>query len=143
MLDAPLAPLARTCGPRELLRLKGDYLIPCVYHFYKDPPQLVSGHGCVLVDHEGREYLDCFSGVTVMSAGHCNPEITGPAAEQIRTLQHTTSIYLTEPVLRPLRAVVPPRRLGGLDLSPLLALLLLQLVRYTIVYAVTGPPAAL
>ncbi len=49
---------------------------------------------------------------------------------------------LTEPVLRPLRALVPPRRLGGLDLSPILALLLLQLVRYTIIYSVTGAPVA-
>lgn len=100
MLDAPLAPLARTCGPRELLRLKGDYLIPCVYHFYKDPPQIVEGHDCTLIDDQGREYIDCFSGVTVMSAGHCNRAIIEPAIRQCRKLQHTTSIYLTEPVLR-------------------------------------------
>jgi 4-aminobutyrate aminotransferase-like enzyme len=87
-------------GPGELLRLKAEYLVPCVYHFYKDPPQIVGGHGCTLVDHNGREYLDCYSGVTVMSAGHCTSEIIEPAIEQIRTLQHTTSIYLTEPVLR-------------------------------------------
>ena len=87
-------------GPGELLRLKAEYLIPCVYHFYKRPPQIVAGRGCTLTDHEGNEYLDCFSGVTVMSAGHCNPEIIEPAIEQARTLQHTTSIYLTEPVLR-------------------------------------------
>jgi acetylornithine/succinyldiaminopimelate/putrescine aminotransferase len=53
-----------------------------------------------MIGHDGRRYLDCFAGVTVMSAGHCNPEIIEPAIEQIRTLQHTTSIYLTEPVLR-------------------------------------------
>jgi len=35
-----------------------------------------------------------------MSAGHCNPEIIEPAIQQIRTLQHTTTIYLTEPILR-------------------------------------------
>lgn len=87
-------------GPAELLRLKREYLIPCVYHFYKDPPQIVGGQGSYLIDHTGRRYLDCFSGVTVMSAGHCNAEIIEPAIEQIRRLQHTTSIYLTEPVLR-------------------------------------------
>jgi 4-aminobutyrate aminotransferase/4-aminobutyrate aminotransferase/(S)-3-amino-2-methylpropionate transaminase len=87
-------------GPDELLRLKREYLLPCVYHFYKDPPQIVAGRGCRLIDHAGHEYIDCYSGVTVMSAGHCNPEIIEPAIEQIRTLQHTTSIYLTEPVLR-------------------------------------------
>lgn len=47
---------------------------------------------------------------------------------------------LTEPVFRPLRRLVPPRKLGGIDISPILALLLLQLVRYTIVYAVVGAP---
>src|SRR5258708_20903611 len=35
-----------------------------------------------------------------MSAGPCNPAIIEPAIAQIRRLQHTTSIYLTEPVLR-------------------------------------------
>lgn len=87
-------------GPEELLRLKAHYLIPCVYHFYKKPPQIVAGSGSYLFDHEGRKYLDCVTGVTVMSAGHANPEIIEPAIEQIRTLQHTTSVFLTEPVLR-------------------------------------------
>lgn len=86
--------------PEELLRLKSEYLIPCVYHFYQRPPHLVAGEGCWLIDEQARRYLDCYSGVTVMSAGHCNPAIIEPAIEQIRTLQHTTSIYLTEPVLR-------------------------------------------
>jgi 4-aminobutyrate aminotransferase/4-aminobutyrate aminotransferase/(S)-3-amino-2-methylpropionate transaminase len=98
-------------GPDELLRLKREYLLPCVYHFYKDPPQIVVGDGCYVIDHAGRRYLDCYSGVTVMSAGHCVEEIIEPAIAQIRTLQHTTSIYLTEPVLRlaeALATVTPP-----------------------------------
>jgi YggT family protein len=37
---------------------------------------------------------------------------------------------LTEPVLKPLRTLVPPARLGGLDISPILAIVLIQLVRY-------------
>jgi 4-aminobutyrate aminotransferase-like enzyme len=35
-----------------------------------------------------------------MNAGHCNPEVIEPVIDQIRTLQHTTTIYLTEPQLR-------------------------------------------
>ena len=102
---------AAPAGPDELLRLKREYLVPCVYHFYKDPPQIVAGEGCYLIDHTGRRYLDCYSGVTVMSAGHCVEEIVEPAIAQIRRLQHTTSIYLTEPVLRlaeALATVTPP-----------------------------------
>lgn len=85
---------------QELLALKGEYLLPCVYHFYKDPPVLVRGEDCYLFDDRGERYLDCLSGVAVMNAGHCNPDITGPAIEQILTLQHTTTIYLTEPILQ-------------------------------------------
>lgn len=38
-------------------------------------------------------------------------------------------VRVTEPVLGPLRALVPPRRLGGIDVSPLIAILLVQLIR--------------
>jgi YggT family protein len=39
---------------------------------------------------------------------------------------------LTEPVLFPLRRLVPPRVLGGLDVSPVLAILLLQWVLWVL-----------
>jgi 4-aminobutyrate aminotransferase-like enzyme len=84
---------------------KREFLVPCVYHFYSDPPVLARGEGPFLFDTEGRRYLDCFSGVTVMNAGHSNPAILDPAIEQLRRLQHTTSVYLTEPVLDLARAV--------------------------------------
>jgi YggT family protein len=38
----------------------------------------------------------------------------------------------TEPVLAPLRHLVRPQALGGLDLSPLLAIVLVQLIRYAL-----------
>jgi YggT family protein len=37
-------------------------------------------------------------------------------------------VAVTEPVLRPLRRLVPPHRLGGIDLSPLFAMLLVEFV---------------
>lgn len=44
---------------------------------------------------------------------------------QIPSLYQITVIfyYLTEPVLRPLRRFVPPYKLGGIDISPILAIL--------------------
>jgi len=83
----------------QLIADKRRYLVPCVYHFYQRPPVLVRGEGAYLFDASGRRYLDCYSGVSVVSAGHCNPEILEPAIEQMRRLQHTTTIYLTEPML--------------------------------------------
>jgi 4-aminobutyrate aminotransferase len=40
-----------------------------------------------------------------MNAGHSNPAIIEPAVEQLRQLAHTTSVYLTEPVLELARAI--------------------------------------
>jgi len=39
----------------------------------------------------------------------------------------------TEPVLEPLRRLVPPERVGGIDLSPLLAMLAIIFVRIFLV----------
>ena len=39
-------------------------------------------------------------------------------------------ILATEPVLKPLRAVVPPAKLGGIDVTPILAIVVIQIVRY-------------
>jgi 4-aminobutyrate aminotransferase/4-aminobutyrate aminotransferase/(S)-3-amino-2-methylpropionate transaminase len=97
--------------PQRLLAAKREYLVPCVYHFYQRPPAIVRGEGAFLFDSEGRRYLDCYSGVSVTSAGHCNPEITEAAIAQLRLLQHTTTIYLTEPILdlaRALAEIAPP-----------------------------------
>src|SRR5579864_3159736 len=83
----------------QLLAKKREFLVPCVYHFYQRPPVLVRGEGVYLFDAEDRRYLDCYSGVTVMNAGHSNPEILEAAIDQLRSLQHTTTIYLTEPMV--------------------------------------------
>jgi 4-aminobutyrate aminotransferase-like enzyme len=90
---------------QQLLAAKRDFLVPCVYHFYQRPPVLVRGEGQYLFDVDGRRYLDCYSGVSVMNAGHSNPEILEAAIDQMRRLQHTTTIYLTEPMLDLARAI--------------------------------------
>jgi 4-aminobutyrate aminotransferase-like enzyme len=95
----------------RLLALKRDFLVPSVYHFYRRPPVLVRGEGAHLFDADGRRYLDCYSGVSVVNAGHCNPEVTAAAVEQMGRLQHTTTVYLTEPMLelaRALAELAPP-----------------------------------
>jgi 4-aminobutyrate aminotransferase len=49
-----------------------------------------------LYDHTGKEYLDCFAGISVINCGHCNPEITSKICTQVQSLQHVCNVYLTE-----------------------------------------------
>jgi len=86
-------------GPQAILAKKQQYLIPCSYHFYRDPPQIVRGQGIYVYDSTGRRYMDLYSGVSVHALGHCHPEMVEAICRQVRTLQHTSTIYLTEPIV--------------------------------------------
>jgi YggT family protein len=52
-----------------------------------------------------------------------------PASTIVRTLEKVV-FALTEPVLAPLRRIIPPLRLGGMamDLSPMIVILLLAVL---------------
>jgi 4-aminobutyrate aminotransferase-like enzyme len=86
-------------GPQAILAKKQQYLIPCSYHFYRDPPQIVRGQGIYVFDSGGRRYMDLYSGVSVHALGHCHPEMVEAICRQVGTLQHTSTIYLTEPMV--------------------------------------------
>ncbi len=86
-------------GPEEIIRKKNKFLIPCLYHFYNEPMQIVRGEGQYVFDHCEKQYLDFYGGVSVLSAGHCHPEIVEKISAQVKTLQHTTTIYLTQPIV--------------------------------------------
>lgn len=83
-------------GSEAILEKKKKYIMPCLAHFYKKPREFVKGEMQYLYDSEGRKYLDCFAGVSVINCGHCNPEISSKVAKQVQTLQHVCNIYLTE-----------------------------------------------
>lgn len=83
-------------GPNAIIAKKQAYIMPCLGHFYERPPQFVQGKMQYLYDHQGKKYLDCFAGVSVINCGHCNPEITAKICQQVNTLQHVCNIYLTE-----------------------------------------------
>jgi 4-aminobutyrate aminotransferase len=55
--------------------------------------------GAVVTDEEGREYLDCFAGISVVNAGHNNPQVVAAAKAQMDKLVHCASyIYHARPV---------------------------------------------
>lgn len=56
-------------------------------------------HGAQVWDESGREYLDCFSGISVVNAGHNHPRVIAAAKAQIEKLVHCASyIYHARPV---------------------------------------------
>src|SRR5579883_1351863 len=55
--------------------------------------------GATVTDVNGREYLDCFAGISVVNAGHGNPQVVAAAKAQIEKLIHASSyLYHVQPV---------------------------------------------
>jgi len=78
-----------------LLAKRAKYLNPGIFHYYPgDPLMIVEGHRQYLFDETGRRYLDGFAGIVTVSVGHSHPKVIGAAIEQLKLLQHTTTIYL-------------------------------------------------
>ncbi len=86
-------------GPEAIVAKRKQYGYPCTANFYKNPPQIVGGKMHKLYDHEGKSYVDFFTGVSVVACGHCNEAITSKTIEQLQQLQHTSTIYLTQPLV--------------------------------------------
>ena len=63
------------------------------------PIVIQKAQGAIVTDVNGREYLDCFAGISVVNAGHCNPQVADAAKKQIDKLIHCASyIYHAQPV---------------------------------------------
>lgn len=84
---------------KEVYEKERKYLVPCVANYYKEPLVLDRGKGKFLYDIDGKEYLDFFGGILTISVGHCDEEITSKTAEQMRRLQHTSTLYPTVPIV--------------------------------------------
>jgi acetylornithine/N-succinyldiaminopimelate aminotransferase len=60
------------------------------------PPNvtLVSGKGLVVIDSEGKQYLDFLGGIATNILGHAHPAITAAVRKQIGTLGHVSNFYI-------------------------------------------------
>ena len=69
--------------------------------FLKSVAPIVIDHasGATVWDDQGREYLDCFSGISVVNAGHNHPRVIAAAKRQMDQLVHCSSyLYHVKPV---------------------------------------------
>lgn len=67
---------------------------------YGTPPlALVRGAGAVVVDADGREYLDFVAGIAVSILGHAHPAVVEAVSHQVRTLGHTSNLVVNPPAV--------------------------------------------
>jgi 4-aminobutyrate aminotransferase/(S)-3-amino-2-methylpropionate transaminase len=72
---------------QEIFEKANRYLMTSIVS--KLEPVVVSeASGAIIKDIAGKEYIDCFSGISVVNAGHSQPEILEAAINQARRLVH-------------------------------------------------------
>ena len=64
-----------------------------------EPVVIEKARGSKYIDPAGTEYLDLFSGISVVNVGHCNPEVVQAAKAQLDKLLHCCSyVYYNMPM---------------------------------------------
>jgi 4-aminobutyrate aminotransferase-like enzyme len=78
-----------------------NVMFPAAAPYHGDNPLIVDhAKDQYIWDVDGKRYLDFFGGVLTVSVGHCNEEITQKTIEQLQKVQHTTTIYINEIMVR-------------------------------------------
>jgi 4-aminobutyrate aminotransferase/(S)-3-amino-2-methylpropionate transaminase len=81
----------------DTIRKYQDYVITSFVKAVQ-PVVIDTASGAIIRDVSGREFIDCFAGISVVNAGHCNPKINAAAKAQIDKLVHCASyIYHSQP----------------------------------------------
>lgn len=80
----------------KYLRKRDTYLMAQARHqLYSEPIVFSKGKMDLLYDVNGKEYIDCFSGIMVVNFGHCNEYINAAIIRQLGELQHVSTFFLT------------------------------------------------
>ncbi|MDY7010212.1 MAG: aspartate aminotransferase family protein [Planctomycetota bacterium] len=81
-------------------QLYNEYMITSMVAGF-EPVVVEQASGCTMTGADGKEYLDCFSGIAVVNAGHGHPKVIAAAKEQMDKLIHCcTYVYYTPPAAR-------------------------------------------
>jgi 4-aminobutyrate aminotransferase len=75
------------------MKLYDEYMITSMVAGFQ-PVVVDRAVGCTMIGTDGKEYLDCFSGIAVCNAGHGHPKVLAAAREQMDKLVHCcTYVY--------------------------------------------------
>ena len=79
------------------------------------PVVVASAEGCIIHDASGKDYLDCFAGISVVNSGHCNPKVVAAAKTQLDKLVQCASYIYHSPatgeLAEKLASIMPSPRL--------------------------------
>lgn len=81
----------------EIILAGKKFLFPAVFHLFDEPLVIARGKDQFVWDADGKQYLDFFGGIVTVSVGHCNERVTEKIHEQVDKLNHTSTLYYTEP----------------------------------------------
>ena len=76
-------------GPKAKAWVKRDNAVLSPYNRpYYYPMVVEKGHGSIVEDVDGNEYIDFNSGLGAMNVGHCHPEVVKAISDQAKRLLH-------------------------------------------------------
>jgi acetylornithine aminotransferase len=88
---------ANTLSPNELAAARWSRAL--MNNFGVPPVELVSGQGAVVIDADGKQYLDLLGGIAVNALGHAHPAVVQAVSEQVATLGHVSNFFTHPTVL--------------------------------------------
>ena len=78
----------------QIIEQEEQYLMQV---YVRAPFVLDHGHGCTVVDTDGREYIDCVAGIAVNALGYDDPDLQAALHAQAGKLWHVSNLYHTAP----------------------------------------------
>ena len=82
---------------KDIFQKDGEYI---AHTYGRFPVALERGKGALLEGSDGKRYIDLGSGIAVNIFGMCDDAWENAVIAQIRTLQHTSNLYYTEPCVK-------------------------------------------
>ncbi len=98
----------------EIVLASREFLFPAVFHYYREPLVIARAKDQYVWDADGRQYLDFFGGIVTISVGHANDQVNQRVREQMDRVEHTSTVFLTEPqaaLAERIASLTPERRL--------------------------------
>ncbi len=99
---------------QEILLADKEFLFPALFHYYQEPLVITHAKDQHVWDADGNQYLDFFGGILTISVGHCNDVVNNKVKAQMDRLQHTSTVYVTEPAValaKKLASITPEGKL--------------------------------